>query len=827
MTDLKLRFEANTYPLPESHTSVEKSPTGPIDLGRTNTPIKATAPTPKATPKAKTGGAGKKDQEANGALMTPHVKQGERLSAIEKNAALQLGRALAGKQKPVENGTEGTLLPPLDMRDRPPAITVTSPGRPPLTRRSATVPAPPLPEGLAKEESTTIETTPPSSTTGFGNGGGNGMLSPNTPISPIIVTPPHRLDGLVGTRHTLPRSSPGGRFVGSGVDDERVSFEVPNGARGRLRVSLAWFRGQGQQGQARLGSGTATPSDMPPPLPPKHEVQSPYQTQSMNRRVPISGRNNGNPNQAGRQYRPPSPHLEQYKDPHTRPVTPPSPSPAPTPVPSSPALSPTFGPLPPPGMRQQQMYPLDPYSYATLPLPTYRSQLAPQQPFQMQPRPFLYPQPQPQIAGLGPGPAWTSLPHLAHAQAQMQQQQMPRQMGSAESLDPPSGGGSPRGQYMTLPSRGGMGMGLRVGVPMGMPMGLPMRGPQNGILPYSTRSLNPNPPNQHQNHDQYYDQGHIQNQGQGPTHGQGHDQHQGLGHHDAGYGQSPYAQQGNNGRQPRWRRMLGGDFGNRNRNRNQNQNQNWQDDNQAYAHQNQDYPNLNGYGNGNGSREGKVGSWIKGITPGRAPTNLGNRFSSIWRKRARGNDMLHPGYGENEHDRDQDPFANRSNGYANTNPNPFGDSYNRPLDDRTLAPQRQREGGVMDRFFSWPRRNTARGRDRFQGYNQTSYETNGVRNEYPNERYMSNGRDQPRDRERNRQRRRDAERRNQDQRRNRQGREPNQTRQQEGRGRKLSNRRPEGGRKARKWKERVPARERREEGQMNALGLGLFRGLLN
>jgi len=57
-------------------------------------------------------------------------------------------------------------------------------------------------------------------------------------------------------------------------DDEHVSFEVPSGDRGRLRVSLAWLRGVGNRLDRKLPPLPPQPVASLPPVPPKSPSRS-------------------------------------------------------------------------------------------------------------------------------------------------------------------------------------------------------------------------------------------------------------------------------------------------------------------------------------------------------------------------------------------------------------------------------------------------------------------------------------------------------------------------------------------------------------------------
>lgn len=508
------------------------------------------------------------------------------------------------------------------------------------------------------------------------------FVSPTPPD--FILTPPAPTQ-LPLDRHTLPRG-----ITSRVAHDDRVSFEVPNGTRGRLRVSLAWVRDRATR------SNTFTPSDAPPPLPPK----SPSTRHHF--------RNRG-----------------KHRSKEVR---------KPSPVPSVTTSAPHS-----PKQPQAQVY-HDPY-LAQSARPPYPQ--VGMNGFQPGPsRPLPYPQPQP----------WASMPHLGHQQAQMQgpPRYGPHLAQSAESFEPPSARQSPIPGMMSLPNVG-MGMGMPMGIPMGMghqgygqAQGQDQgqgrsqlgrgAGMQNGMNPYS----NPSFAQQQQLHNQ--DQ--TQHQGW-----QEHDQQQPYQGHTAGYGQAQGQGQGqnpysflnrNNGqdgnRQSIWKRMFNGNLNNssnqgngnqtgyrvpRNaqgqyeqhddyaQNRNQTRNQN-QD--QVYRQQ-----RRGTWGGGND----RIGRWMRTVTPGKRPPGEGATSNTDVRDRKNYN-LTQPFFGRRR-------------------------QYDGPINDETIPRIRERQtgGGRQGGMRNWLSTlqspgNGRRLQSRRNQYGDDYYQTNRPRqNLYGNDPFQS------------------------------------------------------------------------------------------
>jgi hypothetical protein len=513
------------------------------------------------------------------------------------------------------------------------------------------------------------------------------LISPETFISPtspdFILTPPAP-SPLPLDRHTLPRG------ISSRVaHDDRVSFEVPNGTRGRLRVSLAWVRDRATR------SNTLTPSDAPPPLPPK---SPPTRHHFRNR--------------------------EKHHEKEAR-------------LPST-----TTSPPRSPKQLQAQVY-HDPY-FAQAPRPPY-PQVGmngfPPGPGPGPGRPFPYPQPQP----------WASMPHLGHQQAQMQMQIPPRYAPhlaqSAESFEPPSARQSPVPGMMSLPNVG-MGMGMGMGMPMGMSQA-PARGygdtqgqgqgqqgrsqmgmgMQNGVNLYSNLSLAQQQQQQLQSQNQHQHQGwqdHDHDQQQQyhdlNLNGYGQGQRQGPSRNPYSFGVRNNGQDGN--RQSIWKRMFNGNFntagnqgnGNRNGYRVQRNAQGQYEQHDDYAqtqNQNQNYGRQRG--------NDRIGRWMRNITPGKRPPGDGSGLNMDVRDRKNYN-LTQPIFGRRR-------------------------QYDGPINDETIPRNRadgqirgERQGGMMNWLSTLQGPgNGKRLQGRRNQYGEDRYQTNRPRqNLYENDPFQSN-----------------------------------------------------------------------------------------
>ncbi|WWC64440.1 uncharacterized protein I303_107050 [Kwoniella dejecticola CBS 10117] len=225
-------------------------------------------------------------------------------------------------------------------------------------------------------------------------------------------------------------------------DDDHVSFEVPSGSRGRLRVTLKWFRDGHRSARSspraapeRLSAIAETEDPPPPPLPPKTtslmsrilgRPAQPPSTAPQSRPEPL-------PQSRSRSTTPPSPDLHLIPD-HQRPHL--SPPPMKRDHPKSPTGS-------------DQYRPHNPYynQYYSGGLPAYA------QVYNMLSPPLPYRQPGAQRWAQGPGPAgpYRQAQPMTHAQTQTLNQPQPQlDAGSParESVDPPSDAEPPQQPQM-------------------------------------------------------------------------------------------------------------------------------------------------------------------------------------------------------------------------------------------------------------------------------------------------------------------------------------------------------------------------------------------
>jgi hypothetical protein len=82
----------------------------------------------------------------------------------------------------------------------------------------------------------------------------------------IVIDPPSSDAHLKFSQPRSSQSSRPGAQDPTGNEGDRISFEIPSGTRGRLRVSLAWFRDSPRRWKDRVRSPR---SEEPPPLPTK------------------------------------------------------------------------------------------------------------------------------------------------------------------------------------------------------------------------------------------------------------------------------------------------------------------------------------------------------------------------------------------------------------------------------------------------------------------------------------------------------------------------------------------------------------------------------
>ncbi|WWD03497.1 hypothetical protein V865_001549 [Kwoniella europaea PYCC6329] len=251
------------------------------------------------------------------------------------------------------------------------------------------------------------------------------------------IEPPHLTQTSTESRsptHTHPHIhfSPGQVSQSLRSEDDHVSFEVPSGSRGRLRVTLKWLRegGRSDRGSPRTGRLSVVEEDAPPPLPPK--------TTSLMSRV--MGKSSSSQRERPRSDNPPpSTHRTSRTEDHRHPIPQDErPELLPPPPKRDDVKSPSSDDQYPPDQQaQQQHHPAGPapyynpyYSGATL--PAYAAAMP--QVYNMLSPPMAYPQP-----GL---PAWGG-PTGQYRPAQrgmMAQHPPPIDPASParESVDPPS-----------------------------------------------------------------------------------------------------------------------------------------------------------------------------------------------------------------------------------------------------------------------------------------------------------------------------------------------------------------------------------------------------
>ncbi len=98
-----------------------------------------------------------------------------------------------------------------------------------------------------------------------------GSRSSRIPAKSQSLFPRSGEPAVENSRPSASSSPPVGRRTD---DDEHVSFEVPSGDRGRLRVSLAWLRGVGNRLDRKLPPLPPQPVASLPPVPPKSPSRS-------------------------------------------------------------------------------------------------------------------------------------------------------------------------------------------------------------------------------------------------------------------------------------------------------------------------------------------------------------------------------------------------------------------------------------------------------------------------------------------------------------------------------------------------------------------------
>ncbi|WVW86014.1 hypothetical protein I302_108052 [Kwoniella bestiolae CBS 10118] len=91
------------------------------------------------------------------------------------------------------------------------------------------------------------------------------------PVDPISITQSSSEPRSATHTHPHIHFSPGQVSQSLRSEDDHVSFEVPSGSRGRLRVTLKWFRegGRSERSSPRAGRLSVVEEDAPPPVPPK------------------------------------------------------------------------------------------------------------------------------------------------------------------------------------------------------------------------------------------------------------------------------------------------------------------------------------------------------------------------------------------------------------------------------------------------------------------------------------------------------------------------------------------------------------------------------
>ncbi|ORY26712.1 hypothetical protein BCR39DRAFT_560443 [Naematelia encephala] len=291
-------------------------------------------------------------------------------------------------------------------------------------------------------------------------------LAPTTPSEKQAVPSPVLLDeGLPEPQQLSPvafqqnvQFSPASPSVqGLREDEDHVSFEVPSGTRGRLRVSLAWLRdGSGPRTRARTQhQSPSQDDDRPPPVPPKSPP-------SLSRRIrdsfgPSTGRIQ--PVQQANSPLPVEPEISRapvrslgsnVSGDSARHHQPKQPSPSRPPQnPINAYLDRKKSPLEPFGPGRSLVTPWfaspnqDPY-YTNAALPAYQAQPTVGI-YQMQ-NPFIYPQPG--MPGW-PGPNAPAQPALARTQAHIPSTGSPPR---SPSIEPPSPDDSPpRPPHLDLP----------------------------------------------------------------------------------------------------------------------------------------------------------------------------------------------------------------------------------------------------------------------------------------------------------------------------------------------------------------------------------------
>lgn len=635
-TDLKTRFEPATYPLPESQSSATRSQTSASGVK----PIKTSGEPTLSKP---TSAKSKNHTETN-SVQTPIINGTAGPGVEEPKKGKKKGK---GKGKNV-NTTSGpaAIIDAITANQDPAAWPVGPVPNPVLSVLDLSggvqsqpsqmspppillgVQSPPAPFGSQEvpRRDSEIPLSPPSrSSPEYRPPHHSQSLAPSTSLS----SPPGAVPQYLRSPEIMTKGGPVNRMR---EDDDRVSFEVPNGTRGRLRVSLAWFRDRARSQQDRTTRQIEESIDSPPPpVPPK------FQSHPMPKRPRPDFMDSLGVQEQDRQ-----PHMSRRPSP-----TPQTMYPEPAQMRRSPQRSPI-------NLDQRPYNPYDTFGSQPT-LPTYPRPIPAQTPamppFQMN-HPLAYPQPQPH-------PGWSSHPQLIPPQVQFQippqqAQGSRRAPPSMESFDPPSAANTPPMPHMGLP---GVSMGL-----MGM---------QSGFMnPYAPRNISQGliPPTPSRIVGQGQSQSQRQGQGQGGTYG----------------------------RIPIWKRMF-------------NSRPDWGDNNGEDQYRYDDNGRYGGnHLNGGGFGSDKVGKWMRGITPGRAPPPRTQNGTGAARGYGAGDgkdygipqSFLQRGFSFNRNNINRNGYASDQPQQQNTYQDHL-DTMNPQSDGRSgMFGNRQGGGGVFDRMFT-------------------------------------------------------------------------------------------------------------------------------
>ncbi|OCF40779.1 hypothetical protein I317_05391 [Kwoniella heveanensis CBS 569] len=441
MPDLTARFEPEMYPLPPSGATIFSSPEAMLPETRIGDPEVAFS-TVEYIPQS--------ESKSGGPSIAPSTPAAPAQRSLRVPSAKLIASTIQDAP-PVSVQAQDVPLPPSTL---PPEAVQPSPLSD-LSRAipsAASLPAPGLGPGSvppvpSKRASTAADRASHHS----------------VPASLLPAQPPSEYDAHV---HPHIHFSPGQVSASLRSDDEHVSFEVPSGTRGRLRVTLKWLRdgGRSERGTPTAGGRTLAvieEDERAPPVPPKtsslmskvigrsNRASSQAQLPRDVTRSKLSSGTTTDSNQDGRRSvaeasRQLEPHSQAEAD-HPipsseRPVLDPPSSKRDDP--KSPSSNDRF---PPDQQAQQQHHPSGPapapfynpyYSGATL--PAYRPGPQIPQVYNMMSPPLGYPQP-------GPGAA---VPHMgwnAYRPMVRPPEQQPSLVDpdspARQSIDPPSDNG--------------------------------------------------------------------------------------------------------------------------------------------------------------------------------------------------------------------------------------------------------------------------------------------------------------------------------------------------------------------------------------------------